>query len=102
MLKIFCITYIAMMVIGVFGGIGELIYITIMKKKGKPYRKCWFPICKEADGYIYPENMKEPEPFYDYKFKEWCIDASCGKVTNVYWGKTKEEVLESYHKHEKK
>jgi hypothetical protein len=88
------------MVIGVLGSIAYSIYAHVMKKKGKPYLKCWFPVCKEADGYIYPETKKEPEPFYDDKFKEWCIDESVANVTNAYWGKTKEDVLNLYYEHE--
>lgn len=98
--KTICIIYFACMAIGIFGGLGYNIYAAVMRKKGKPYRKCLCPLFKEAEGYVYPKKMKEPEPFYDERFKEWCIDASVANVTDVYWAKTKEEVLSLYYKHE--
>jgi len=99
--KIFGIIALSFIALGILGGIGYSIYASVMEKKGKPYRKCFFPLFEAAEGYVYPKKMKEPEPFFDKRFNEWCIDASVGKVTNVYWGKTKEEVLKHYHEHEK-
>lgn len=69
LLKTFCIAYIALMMIGILGSIAYSIYAHVMKKKGKPYLKCWFPICKEADGYIYPDNYK-PKTMDKEKIRE--------------------------------
>ena len=94
--KIIGITGIAFVAIGIINGIVYSIYAAVMEMKGKPYLKCFFPLFKEAEGYIYPKKMKAPEPFFDKRHNEWRIDASVAKVAYTYCAKTKEEVLEFY------
>lgn len=52
--KVFCIIFFAFCGIALLFGL----YQQIQRWRGKPYRKCLFPICEEADGYIYPERKE--------------------------------------------
>lgn len=61
--KIFGIIAITLLALEILCSIVYGIYAAVMRKKGKPYRKCFFPMCKEAEGYIYPDTKKDKEQF---------------------------------------
>jgi len=75
-IEIIGIGFIIFCVIGLLFGLYQQIQIW----RGKPYRKCLFPICEEADGYIYPEKQSISESLDSMskdKCPEYCVRSNC-------------------------